>query len=69
MPGLPPQELKYRLTLILSDIDKSTDVYSVPGDTSTRRIETGNKVTEQVIESDSLTELKAGLADFRTNLR
>lgn len=69
MVNVPQQELKYRLTLSLSTINKSADVYSDATNPDSRRIETGLSLTEKVIESNSLTELKAGLADFRTNLR
>lgn len=65
----PPQELKYRLTLTLSKLNRSQDVFSDPANPATRRIESGNELTEKVVESDTLLELKAALADFRTNLR
>lgn len=69
MPSFPPQELKYRLTIALSEVNKSTTVLSDPANPDTRRIEAKNVLTEKVIESDNITELKAGLADFRSNLR
>jgi hypothetical protein len=63
------QSLKYKLTLEISKVNKPTDVFSDPANPATRRVEEGLEVTRKEIESDSITELKSALADFRSNLR
>lgn len=63
------QTLKYKLILELSKINVPTDVFSDPANPATRRVEAGNDITRKEVESDSIIELKAALADFRSNLK
>jgi len=63
------QDLKYKLTLELSTVLKPTEILSDPANPASRRVESDHNIIHKEVESDSLAELKAALADFRTNLR
>jgi hypothetical protein len=63
------QTLKYKLTLELSKVIAPHEILTDPLNPATRRVEESHDVTQVVVESDNITELKSALADFRSNLR
>lgn len=62
-----PQTLKYRLVLELTEITPAVTTND-PATADSTRTESATKVTRRVIDAESFTELKTGIANFRNSL-
>lgn len=63
-----PQALKYRLVLELTELTPAITTND-PAVADSTRTETASRVTRRVIDADSLTELKTGIANFRNTIQ
>jgi hypothetical protein len=63
------QDLRYKLTIELSEVIPPTEILSDPANPATRRLQSSHDVTHLECETDSLPELRNALADFRNSIR